>query len=83
MKITLKRIVGGQQGYWSEIKLEHIKEEFVNHPQFGRVRITSYSETETHCGFGDECFAVTETSFPQEPMIMRALQLKKAGWKIA
>ena len=83
MKITLKKIVNGQQGYWSTIELEHTEEEFVNHPQFGRVRLTSCSETETHCGFGDGCFAVTETTFPQEPMLVRAMRLKKAGWEIA
>ena len=83
MKITLKKIVNGQQGYWSTIELEHTEEEFINHPQFGRVRLTSCSETETRCGFGDGCFSVTETTFPQEPMLVRAMRLKKAGWEIA
>ena len=52
MKIKLKRIVDGQQGYWSVIELQHIDEEFMDHPQYGRVRIQNCSETETHCGFG-------------------------------
>lgn len=80
MKIKMKRVVDGQQGYWSIIVLQNISEEFMDHPLYGRVRITSCSETETHCGFGSGCFAVTETTFPQEPMLVRALQLKKAGW---
>ena len=33
MKITLKRIIDGQQGYWSIVELEHIEEEFMTHPQ--------------------------------------------------
>lgn len=82
MKIKLKRVVNGQQGYWSIVELEHTDEEFINHPQFGRVRITNCSETETRCGFGDGCFAVTETIMPQEPLFVRALKLKRAGWKI-
>ena len=81
MQIKLKRIVDGQQGYWSEIKLES-EEEFIDHPQFGRVRITGCAETETRCGFGSGCFAVTETVLPQSPMIVRALELKRAGWEI-
>ena len=80
MKIKMKRTVNGQQGYWSVIELEHTEEEFINHPQFGRVRISNCAETETRCGCGEGCFAVTETTFPQEPMLVRALQLKKAGW---
>ena len=82
MKIKLKRVVDGQQGYWSIVELQHIEEEFVNHPQFGRVRITNCSETETHCGFGNGCFEVTETVLPQDPLLVRAMQLKRAGWKI-
>ena len=82
MKITLKRIIDGQQGYWSIVELEHIEEEFMTHPQFGRVRLTNCSETETRCGFGEGCFAVTETVFPQEPLLVRASQLKQAGWKL-
>ena len=82
MKITLKKIVNGQQGYWSEIKLEHVDEQFINHSQFGRVRLTSCSETETRCGNGEGCYVVSETTFPQEPMLVRAMRLKKAGWEI-
>ena len=82
MKITLKKIVNGQQGYWSSIELQHIDEQFIEHPQFGRVRISNCSETETRCGFGSGCFAVTETVLPQSPMIVRALELKRAGWEI-
>jgi len=82
MEIKMKKIVNGQQGYWSEIKLVHTEEEFIEHPQFGRVRLTGCEETETRCGFGSGCFAVTETTFPQEPMLVRALQLKKAGWML-
>ena len=82
MRIKMKKIVNGQQGYWSVIKLENTDEQFIEHPQFGRVRITSCSETETRCGFGEGCFAVTETVFPQEPLLVRASQLKQAGWKL-
>lgn len=82
MKITLRRVVDGQQGYWSVIELVHTEEEFITHPQFGRVRVTNCAETETHCGFGSGCFAVTETTFPQSPMFVRALELKRAGWEI-
>ena len=80
MKIKLRKTVGGQQGYWSVVELEHTEEEFVNHPQFGRVRIVNCTETETHCGYGAGCFPVSGTVLPQEPMLVRALQLKKAGW---
>ena len=82
MKITLRRVVDGQQGYYSSIELQHIEEEFMVHPQFGRVRLTNCSETETRCGFGEGCFTVTETVLPQEPLLVRALQLKQAGWEI-
>ena len=79
MEIKMRKVIDGQQGYWSEIKLES-EEEFINHPQFGRVRITGCAETETHCGFGEGCFAITETTFPQSPLLVRALELKRAGW---
>ena len=82
MKIKMKRVINGQQGYWSIVELEHTEEEFVNHPQFGRVRIVNCTETETHCGFGAGCFAVTRTTLPQSPMFVRALELKRAGWEI-
>ena len=80
MKITLRKVIDGQQGYWSSIELQHIDEQFIEHPLYGRVRLTNCTETETRCGCGEGCFAVTETTFPQEPMLVRALQLKKAGW---
>ena len=80
MKIKMKKIVNGQQGYWSVIELTHTEEEFMIHPQFGRVRIANCAETETRCGCGEGCFSVTETTFPQEPMLVRAMRLKKAGW---
>ena len=82
MRIKMKKIVNGQQGYWSVIELVHTEEEFIDHPQFGRVRLTSCSETETHCGFGEGCYVVSETTFPQEPLLVRASQLKQAGWKL-
>ena len=82
MKIKMKRTVNGQQGYWSIIELQHTEEEFINHPQFGRVRIANCAETETRCGNGEGCFAVTETVFPQEPLLVRASQLKQADWKL-
>ena len=82
MKIKMKRTVNGQQGYWSIIELQHTEEEFINHPQFGRVRIANCAETETRCGNGEGSFAVTETVFPQEPLLVRASQLKQAGWKL-
>lgn len=82
MKITLRRVVDGQQGYWSVIELVHTEEEFITHPQFGRVRLTGCEETETRCGCGEGCFAVTETTSLQSPLIVRALELKRAGWMI-
>ena len=82
MKITLKRVINGQQGYWSIIELTHIDEQFINHPLYGRVRISNCSETETRCGNGSGCFTVTETVFPQSPLLVRALELKRAGWEI-
>ena len=82
MEIKMRKVIDGQQGYWSEIKLEHVDEQFIDHPQFGRVRIANCAETETRCGFGDGCFAVTETIMPQSPMIVRAMELKQAGWEI-
>ena len=83
MKIKMKRTVNGQQGYWSVIELVPTEEEFIEHPLYGRVRISNCAETETRCGCGEGCFAVTETTFPQEPMLVRAMRLKKAGWEIA
>ena len=82
MRIKMKKIVNGQQGYWSEIKLEHVDEQFIDHPKFGRVRIANCTETETRCGCGEGCFTVTETVMPQEPMLVRAMKLKRAGWEI-
>ena len=82
MEIKMRKVIDGQQGYWSEIKLEHVDEQFIEHPLYGRVRLTNCSETETRCGFGEGCFTVTETVFPQSPMIVRALELKRAGWEI-
>lgn len=83
MKIKLKKVVNGQQGYWSIVSLEHVAEQFIDHPQFGRVRIANCAETETRCGNGEGCYVVSETTFPQEPMLVRAMRLKKAGWEIA
>ena len=80
MEIKMRKVIDGQQGYWSENKLKHVDEQFIEHPLYGRVRLTNCSETETHCGFGSGCFAVTETTFPQSPMIVRAMELKRAGW---
>lgn len=84
MKIKLRKIVdaGTPQGYWHEIVLEHTGEEFINHPCFGRVRIASCEETETHCGFGKGCFPVSTTRATQEPMLVRAALLKRAGWEL-
>ena len=82
MKIKMKRVVDDQQGYWSVIELAHTEEEFINHPQFGRVRLTGCEETETRCGCGAGCFAVTETTSLQSPLIVRAMELKRAGWEI-
>ena len=82
MEIKMRKVIDGQQGYWSIIELQHTEEEFINHPQFGRVRIANCAETETRCGNGEGCFAVTETVFPQEPLLVRASQLKQAGWKL-
>ena len=82
MEIKMRKVIDGQQGYWSEIKLEHVDEQFIEHPLYGRVRLTNCTETETRCGCGEGCFAVTETTFPQEPLLVRASQLKQAGWKL-
>ena len=59
MEIKMRKVIDGQQGYWSEIKLEHVDEQFIEHPLYGRVRLTNCAETETRCGFGEGCFTVT------------------------
>ena len=45
----LVKVVDGCQGYTSVVELATIPEEFINHPQFGRCRITSCEEVESHC----------------------------------
>ena len=38
----LVKVVDGCQGYTSVVELATIPEEWIDHPQFGRCRITSY-----------------------------------------
>lgn len=84
MKIVLRRVVDGGMigGYWQQVELQDTEEQFITRPQYGRVRIVSCVETETHCGFGRGCFPVSTTTLLQDPLVVRASQLKQAGWEI-
>ena len=78
----LVKVVDGCQGYTSVVELATIPEEFINHPQFGRCRITSCEEVESHCGHDQECFTVTEITEPVASIMERVQSYKRNGYKL-
>ena len=67
----LVKVIDGCQGYTSVVELSTISEKFINHSQYGRCRITSCEEKESHCGHGQGCFTVTEITEPVPGMFHR------------
>ena len=78
----LVKVVDGCQGYTSVVELATIPEEFINHPQFGRCRITSCEEVESHCGHDQGCFSVTEITEPVASIMERVQSYKRNGYKL-
>ena len=78
----LVKVVDGCQGYTSVVELATIPEEWINHPQFGRCRITSCEEVESHCGHDQGCFTVTEITEPVASIMERVQSYKRNGYKL-
>lgn len=78
----LVKVIDGCQGYTSVVELATIPEEFINHPQFGRCRITSCEEVESHCGHDRGCFTVTEITEPVASIMERVQSYKRNGYKL-
>ena len=78
----LVKVVDGCQGYTSVVELATIPEEWIDHPQFGRCRITSCEEVESHCGYGQGCFTVTDVTEPVASIMERVQSFKRAGYKL-
>ena len=78
----LVKVVDGCQGYTSVVELSTIPEEFINHPQFGRCRITSCEEVESHCGHDQGCCTVTDVTEPVASIMERVQSYKRNGYKL-
>ena len=78
----LVKVVDGCQGYTSVVELATIPEEWIDHPQFGRCRITSCEEVESHCGHDQGCFTVTEITEPVASIMERVQSYKRNGYKL-
>ena len=78
----LVKVVDGCQGYTSVVELATIPEEWIDHPQFGRCRITSCEEVESHRGHGQGCFSVEDVTRPIASIMERVQSFKKAGYKL-
>lgn len=78
----LVKVIDGCQGYTSVVELATIPEEWINHPQFGRCRITSCEEVESHCGHGQGCFSVEDVARPIASIMERVQSFKRAGYKL-
>ena len=78
----LVKVVDGCQGYTSVVELSTIPEEWIDHPQFGRCRITSCEEVESHCGHDQGCFTVTEITEPVASIMERVQSYKRNGYKL-
>ena len=78
----LVKVIDGCQGYTSVVELATIPEEWIDHPQFGRCRITSCEEVESHCGHDQGCFTVTEITEPVASIMERVQSFKRAGYKL-
>ena len=80
----VKVVECGNLGYTSVVELSTIPEEWIDHPQFGRCRITSCEEKESHCGHGQGCFCftVTEITEPVASIMERVQSYKRNGYKL-
>ena len=78
----LVKVIDGCQGYTSVVELATIPEEWINHPQFGRCRITSCEEVESHRGHGQGCFSVEDVTRPIASIMERVQSFKRAGYKL-
>ena len=78
----LVKVVDGCQGYTSVVELATIPEKWIDHPQFGRCRITSCEEVESHCGHDQGCFTVTEITEPVASIMERVQSYKRNGYKL-
>ena len=78
----LVKVIDGCQGYTSVVELATIPEKWIDHPQFGRCRITSCEEVESHCGHDQGCFTVTEITEPVASIMERVQSYKRNGYKL-
>ena len=78
----LVKVIDGCHGYTSVVELATIPEEWIDHPQFGRCRITSCEEVESHCGHDQGCFTVTEITEPVASIMERVQSYKRNGYKL-
>ena len=78
----VKVVECGNLGYTSVVELSTIPEKFINHSQYGRCRITSCEEVESHCGHGQGCFSVTDVTQPIASIMERVQSFKRAGYKL-
>ena len=78
----VKVVECGDLGYTSVVELSTIPEEWIDHPQFGRCRITSCEEVESHCGHDQGCFTVTEITEPVASIMERVQSYKRNGYKL-
>ena len=78
----LVKVVDGCQGYTSVVELATIPEKWINHSQYGRCRITSCEEVESHCGHDQGCFTVTEITEPVASIMERVQSYKRNGYKL-
>ena len=78
----VKVVECGDLGYTSVVELSTIPEEWIDHPQFGRCRITSCEEVESHCGHGQACFSVTDVTEPVASIMERVQSYKRNGYKL-
>lgn len=78
----LVKVINGCQGYTSVIELSTIPEKFIMHTQFGRCRVQSCEEVESHCGHGQGCFSVEDVTLPIASIMERVQAFKRAGYKL-
>ena len=78
----LVKVVDGCQGYTSVVELATIPEKWINHSQFGRCRVQSCEEVESHCGHGQDCFSVEDATRPIASIMERVQAFKRAGYKL-
>ena len=78
----LVKVINGCQGYTSVVELATIPEKWINHLQFGRCRVQSCEEVESHCGHGQDCFSVEDVTRPIASIMERVQAFKRAGYKL-